>query len=101
MNILEQIIADKRIEVAARKKIQSMEELQVQLPDLGARPDFVAALDRVLAACHDNGKAAGILTPTPELADKWIAKGYTFLVVGADGSLMARALTDLRGRFGS
>lgn len=64
-------------------------------------PDFIAALDRVVVACRDNGKAAGILTPTPELAEKWIAKGYTFLVVGADGSLMARALSDLRGRFES
>jgi len=44
MNILEQIIADKRIEVAGRKKLQSMESLQEQLPEAGTRPDFVAAL---------------------------------------------------------
>ncbi len=44
MNILEQIIANKRIEVAERKKIQSVESLQAQIPDVGSRPDFVAAL---------------------------------------------------------
>jgi indole-3-glycerol phosphate synthase len=44
MNILDQIIADKRIEVAERKKFQSLEELRVELPGLGSRPDFVAAL---------------------------------------------------------
>ena len=44
MNILEQICADKRIEVAERKKIQSLESLKAQLSGIGNRPDFVAAL---------------------------------------------------------
>jgi len=44
MNILEQIIADKRIEIAARKKVQSLESLQAQLPDIESRPDFVKSL---------------------------------------------------------
>jgi len=44
MNILDQIIADKCIEVAERKKFQSLEELRAELPGLGSRPDFVAAL---------------------------------------------------------
>ncbi len=44
MNILEQIIANKRIEVAERKKFQSVESLQAQIPEVGSRPDFVAAL---------------------------------------------------------
>ena len=47
MNILEQIIADKRIEIAERKKIQPLEDLHAQIPTLGRRPDFVAALRRV------------------------------------------------------
>lgn len=62
-------------------------------------PDFDAALDRVVAACKANGKAAGILPANQALADKWISKGFTFLVVGGDGALIARALSDLRGRF--
>ncbi|RKX46800.1 MAG: indole-3-glycerol phosphate synthase TrpC [Verrucomicrobia bacterium] len=47
MNILEQIIADKRLEVAGRKKIQSAEGLHAQIPDVGSRPDFVASLRSV------------------------------------------------------
>ena len=62
-------------------------------------PDFVAALDRVLAACKANGKAAGILTPTPELGDAWHNRGFTFLVVGGDGGLMAKSLAGLKARF--
>lgn len=44
MNILDQITADKRIEIDARKKIQSLESLQLQLPEVEIRPDFVSAL---------------------------------------------------------
>lgn len=44
MNILEQIIADKRIEIERRKKIQSVDALQAQIPSIGNRPDFVQAL---------------------------------------------------------
>ena len=44
MNILEQIIADKRLEVAEHKKTQSVEDLQAEIPDIGDRPDFAEAL---------------------------------------------------------
>ncbi len=44
MNILEQIIADKRHEISARMMRQPLEELQAQLPLDEPRPDFVAAL---------------------------------------------------------
>ncbi|MCF7849994.1 MAG: indole-3-glycerol phosphate synthase TrpC [Kiritimatiellales bacterium] len=51
MNILEQIIADKRVEIAARKRFQSLEELKAKAPGIGKlfpmpgkAPDFVAAL---------------------------------------------------------
>ena len=44
MNILEQIIADKRVEIEERKKLQPLEVLQAQLPGIGKRPDFVQAL---------------------------------------------------------
>lgn len=44
MNILEQIVADKRIEIAERMKSQPLEALQAQCAALAPRPDFVAAL---------------------------------------------------------
>lgn len=47
MNILDQIIADKRIEVVERKKRCSLEEMQARVPEIGLRPDFAAALRAV------------------------------------------------------
>lgn len=44
MNILEKICADKRVEIAGRKKRQPLDSLHAQLPSIGSRPDFVAAL---------------------------------------------------------
>lgn len=44
MNILEQIIADKRIEVEARKQECSLVALEAQFSELEPRPDFVQAL---------------------------------------------------------
>lgn len=58
--------------------------------------DFVAALERVVAACRAHGKAPGILVPTPELAKPWGEMGFSFVVAGADGTMLARALSGLR-----
>ena len=44
MNILEQIIANKRVEIEGQKKSLPLNELQAQLADAFARPDFVKAL---------------------------------------------------------
>ena len=44
MNILEQIIADKRQEVVRRKALSSLEELRARIPGLPERPCFSAAL---------------------------------------------------------
>ena len=44
MNILEQICANKRVEVEKRKKTLSIDDLRKQFKTGGARPDFVKAL---------------------------------------------------------
>jgi len=44
MNILDQIIADKRVEIAERKEFQSLEDLRKKVPAIGNVPDFTAAL---------------------------------------------------------
>ncbi len=44
MNILEQIVADKRIEVEQKKKTLSLEALRTQMGAVPKRPDFVQAL---------------------------------------------------------
>jgi len=56
------------------------------------RPEFEQAMDRVAAACRKYGKAAGILLPRLDYLAGWIAKGFTFLVVGSDGGCVAGGL---------
>ena len=58
-------------------------------------PDFLKAMDRVAQACKSNGKAAGILVPKLDYLETWIAKGFTFLVVGSDGGCVAAGLKNI------
>jgi indole-3-glycerol phosphate synthase len=44
MNILEQIIADKRHEISERKKMLSLEAIQAEILSVENRPDFIQAL---------------------------------------------------------
>ena len=65
-------------------------------------PKFLSAMDSVSAACKENSKAAGILVPNPDYLEKWISNGFTFLVVGSDGGVMASGLKSVAstcGRF--
>ncbi len=58
-------------------------------------PRFLDAMDNVSTACKKNGKAAGILVPNLDHLEKWIANGFTFLVVGSDGGMVASGLRNL------
>jgi len=58
-------------------------------------PEFLEAMDRVAQACKAHGKAAGILVPKPDYLEGWIAKGFTFLVVGSDGGCVASGLKSI------
>lgn len=55
-------------------------------------PEFVAALERVVAACDAAGTAAGILAPTPERARRMRELGFRFVAVGSDSTLLAQAV---------
>ncbi|MEV6851570.1 aldolase/citrate lyase family protein [Actinoplanes sp. NPDC051411] len=57
-------------------------------------PDFVAALDQVLAAAKDAGIAAGILAGDAAQAAAYRDLGFRFVGVGSDASLLARAAAD-------
>jgi indole-3-glycerol phosphate synthase len=65
MNILEQIIADKRIEVEQRKKRCGEVLLRQQFPDIKPRPDFIAALRRtpmgLIAEVKRKSPSAGLI----------------------------------------
>ena len=60
---------------------------------------FKQALDRAIAAITTAGKAAGILTSDETLARGYLAAGCSFVAVGVDTTLLARATTALAERF--
>jgi 2-dehydro-3-deoxyglucarate aldolase/4-hydroxy-2-oxoheptanedioate aldolase len=59
------------------------------IPGQFQHPDYVAALERVLAACQAHGKAPGILVYDPAVARRHIELGFTFVGIGADGGFVA------------
>lgn len=55
-------------------------------------PRFQRALDEVLAACSAHGKVAGILTNDRAGADAYLARGFGFIAIGSDATLLAAAM---------
>ena len=49
---------------------------------------FNEAVDRVLKATKNAGKAAGIIGFGADSVEKFIEKGFTFIAIGSDGSLV-------------
>lgn len=78
MNILEQIIADKRVEVEAGKQTLSLGELQRQIEAVEERPDFIEALRStpmgLIAEVKRRSPSAGIIRDPFDPAA--IAKDY-------------------------
>lgn len=66
--------------------------VNMNMADNYEHPEFLQAMDKVAAACKKNGKVAGILVPKLDYLESWIAKGFTFLVVGSDGGCVANGL---------
>lgn len=61
-------------------------------------PRFLEAVDRIKEACEKHGKAAGTFIPTADSLEWYFEKGYTFLVVGSDGGLMATGMKAMHSR---
>lgn len=55
------------------------------------RPEFLAALDAVVAACRAHGKAAGILLQDASAVADHLARGFTFIGIGSDTGWVASA----------
>ncbi len=74
------------------------------IPGQITHPDFLAALDRVVAACHAHGKSAGILLGDGAAVAGARALGFTFIGVGSDVSFVLagarRQLADARAALG-
>jgi 2-keto-3-deoxy-L-rhamnonate aldolase RhmA len=58
------------------------------IPGQFDHPTLLSAFDDVIAAANDSGIAAGILAVTPERADPLASRGFTFIGVGSDSSLL-------------
>lgn len=52
-------------------------------------PEFQEALDAVIAACVAHGKVAGILANDRAGAEAYFARGFGFVAVGSDATLLA------------
>lgn len=66
----------------------------LELPERFADPRFMETLRGIADAARGHGKAAGILLPSSDLAPAVREMGYTFIGVGSDAALLARALAD-------
>ncbi|ARP91071.1 2,4-dihydroxyhept-2-ene-1,7-dioic acid aldolase [Bordetella genomosp. 9] len=62
-------------------------------------PEVAAAIDDAIGRITAAGKAAGILHTRPERAKHFLSLGATFVAVGVDASLLARAGEALAAQF--
>jgi len=62
------------------------------IPGQFQHPAFLAAVDRVVAACAANGKTAAILAMDETWARDYVAKGFRLMAYGIDQSLLQHAL---------
>lgn len=59
-----------------------------------ADPGFVAAVDRIIAACRRRGKHVSCMATSPEAAKAWMAKGVRIILYATDVMLLGGALRD-------
>jgi 4-hydroxy-2-oxoheptanedioate aldolase len=68
-------------------------------------PEFMAALDRVVAACRAHGKAAGILLGAASEVPPTLARGFSFIGIGSDSAFLAggarATISDARAALGA
>lgn len=57
-------------------------------------PGFQRVLDRVVEACRRHGKTAGILANDRAGAERYLERGFGFLAVGSDATLLAATVRD-------
>jgi 2-keto-3-deoxy-L-rhamnonate aldolase RhmA len=71
------------------------------IPGQFEHPDFLAAVDRLLAACRKNSKPAGVLAGSKAAAAAWQARGFRIIAYKTDTVLLQdalrTALSGLRG----
>jgi 4-hydroxy-2-oxoheptanedioate aldolase len=76
-------------------------DLSASLGHVGnaGHPEVQGAIDDAVKRITRAGKAAGILTTDDDLARHYLEVGATFVAVGLDNNLLARATSQLAARF--
>jgi len=96
------------VEVGEIAAIDGVDLLFVGPSDLGqalgvigefTHPRSLEAIDRVAAACRDNGKVWGAVTPNPGYAAMLIEKGCTLVSAVNDVKLITAGMTAMRDSF--
>jgi 2-keto-3-deoxy-L-rhamnonate aldolase RhmA len=62
------------------------------IPAQFQHPEYLAAVDRVVAACVSNGKAAAILATDERWARDYAVRGFRLMAYGVDQSMLQEAL---------
>ncbi len=62
-------------------------------------PEVQAAIELIVTAAHNAGKATGILHADPTQAQKYIDMGFNFVAVGVDTSLLVKSCRQLLNQF--
>ena len=62
-------------------------------------PQFVAALEQVVAGARAAGKAAGILLQRPDQVAATVERGFTFIALGSDAGLVSNGMAELAAAF--
>lgn len=88
--------------------VEGVDALFVGPSDLGAsmghlgepdHPEVLVAVDDAIVRIVANGKPAGVFATSRVHAKRWIELGATFVAVGSDTSLLARATAELAAGF--
>src|SRR5438270_13260243 len=58
------------------------------IPGQFEHPDFLAAVDRLIATCRAQGKPAGVLAGSIEAGESWRTRGFRVFAYGTDISLL-------------
>lgn len=69
-------------------------------PGGGTHPDVVEVVANTIERIVAAGCAAGVLAATPETRQRYVAAGASFVAVGVDTMLLARATSALRADLG-
>ncbi|MFN8059241.1 MAG: aldolase/citrate lyase family protein [Vicinamibacterales bacterium] len=68
--------------------------ISMGIPGEVTHPRFVAAVERVIAACERRGVAPGIHLRSPAAAPDWMARGMRFVSAGAEHVFMLERATE-------